>query len=176
MAGNHRWTPRTYTLEEKIALVTEIDRRYRSGDGSLRAIATALGTTETSYCNWVEAGIKPSPAPGSHTLRIYSPAEREQVVAEVTRLRGEGQSLRSACHAAGVSDNSFRRWRADTAPPSAMRAVEVTALVPVAPAAQSLATPRSASAIETLSLIAPGGYRLEGLGIESAVALLRALA
>lgn len=61
-----------------------------------------------------------------------------------------------------------------------MRPVEVTALVPVAPAALALALappPSEAPAQAAgLVLVAPGGYRVEGLAVESAAALLRALA
>jgi hypothetical protein len=166
-------------MDEKVALVTEIDRRYRAGSGSLRAIASALGTTDTSYCNWIKAGIKPSQTTGSQDRpREYSLAEREKLVAEVTRLRADGQSLRSACDAAEVSPKSFRKWQAAVGFSPVLRPVEVTALVPMAPAsaAMALVAPTSARAVETLTLVAPGGYRIEGLTIESAVALLRALA
>ena len=110
--------PRSYSGAEKFALVTEIERRFRAGEGSLQAIASRLGTCEASYHNWTKAGIRPV-----------------RPVDEVP-----------------------------------LRPVEVTALVPVTeqePAAPSR-TP--------LSLVAPGGYRLEGLSVESAAALLRALA
>ena len=61
---------------------------------------------------------------------------------------------------------------------------EVTALVPVAPAALAAAQILAlAPAVETevpgragLCLVAPGGYRIEGLAVETAAALLRALA
>jgi hypothetical protein len=55
-----------------------------------------------------------------------------------------------------------------------MRPVEVSASLPVPSTALTIFTPKPAP--ETLTLSAPGGYRLEGLGIESAAALLRALA
>lgn len=58
MAGIKGCPPVRYTQEEKVALVTEIDRRYRAGDGALRVIAASLGTTETSYYNWLKAGIE----------------------------------------------------------------------------------------------------------------------
>jgi hypothetical protein len=62
-----------------------------------------------------------------------------------------------------------------------MRPVEVTALVPVASQALSLVPPRPAveapavAPAQGLALVAPGGYRVEGLSVETAAALLRAL-
>lgn len=123
MARSHRRTLRTYTMEEKVALVSEIERRYRAGEGTLGSIARSLGTSDTSYHNWVRAGIGATPAPAP-----------------------------------------------------VMRPVEVTALVPVAPSTLSLVAPHVASVTETLTLVSPSGYRVEGLAIESAAALLRALA
>ncbi len=118
MARPRRGAPRTYTLEQKLALVTEIERRLRTGEGTVRAIAESLGTTDTSYHNWVKAGIRAS-AP-------------------------------------------------------TMRPVEVTAVVPFSRSALTVApSPKAAPA--QLALVAPGGYRLEGLCVETAAALLRAL-
>jgi transposase-like protein len=184
MAKTRRCALRTYTLEEKVALVTRIDRLYRAGGISLNAAAEAAGTTGTSYNNWLRAGIRPQPeepAPSRHPAapRPYEPAERERLVAEVERLRATGLTVPDACRAAGISIKSYRRWSATARFDPAMRPVSVTALVPVAPAeprALILAPPRPASAPEGLTLVAPGGYRIEGLGIESAAQLLRALA
>lgn len=173
MAGTHRWKARTYTAAEKVALVTEIDRRYRAGEGTLVAIARQLGTSDTNFHNWVRAGIKPVPqrlAPH----RVYSPADRERLLSEVERRRGEGKSIDAACRAVGISVKSFRSWRVDAAPAPIMRPVEVTALVPVAPPAAALTIATRAD--QTLTLLAPSGYRVEGLRIETAAALLRALA
>lgn len=180
MAGTRNWTPRTYTQEQKIALVTEIDRRHRAGLGSLKAIAASLGTTDTSYSNWLQAGIRPAPAgpspaaPFPAVHRIYSAAEREHFMAEVDRLRDEGQSLVAACRMLAISDKSYRKWKADAMPPLAMRPVEViTALVPAMPRALAIVEPPES---RTLTLLAPGGYRIEGLTTGSAAALLKALA
>lgn len=179
MSGSRPWTPRTYTPEEKSRLVTEIDRRFRAGHGTLRVIAAALGTTDTSYHNWVKAGIKPAPPATAESTtkscnRVYSPTERAQLIGEVERLRAAGHSTVSACRTLGISLESFRRWRLSAAPAPLMRPVEVTALVPVTPTAMALVAPRPAQ--HMLTLVAPGGYRIEGLSTESAAALLRALA
>lgn len=166
MAKTRRRAPRTYTHAEKIQLVTAIHRRYRAGGKSLKAIAEELGTTNTSYQNWLKAGIKPLPDEPK-PRRLYTPEQREQLMAEVDRLRREGRSLEAACKDLGISDSSYRKWREAAAPSPAMRPVEVTALVPAMPAPLAPA--------ETLCLVAPGGYRIEGLSVESAATLLRAL-
>ena len=114
-----RGAPSVYTVEERVALVTEIQRRFATGEGSIRAIATSLGTTDTSYHNWVRAGVRPPDSPP-------------------------------------------------------MRPIEVTALVPAGPAALTLA-PAPKAAPVPLTLLAPGGYRLEGLDVQAAADLLRAL-
>ena len=197
MAKTRRPASRSYTLDEKIALVTEIERRYRAGGGALSAIAAAVGTSVTSYRNWVTAGIKPAsppaPAAPSRSRLLYEPAERERLVAEVDRLRLEGRSLEAACREAGISDKSYRKWQLDAAravgfrvpsPASGpgsrqgwpeMRPVEITALVPMSQRAMTMASPLPTLVAEALTLVAPGGYRVEGLGIESAARLLRAL-
>lgn len=160
-------TRRTYTLEEKQELVVEIERRYRAGEGSLRTIAESLGTSESNYHNWLRAGIRPPKKPAAP--RQFTAAEREQLRLEVERLRDEGMSLEAACKAVGIAETSYRRWR-DDAMPLTLRPVEVTALVPAAMAAEAPAAP------QPLTLVAPGGYRIEGLAVETAAQLLRALA
>ena len=171
-----------YTLEEKIALVTEIDRLYRTGNVSLIAAANAAGTSTTSYRNWVRAGIKPrSPEPERLPRPVspppYGQVERERILAEIERLRDVGQSVKAACQAVGISTKSYHKWRCDEAPMPAMVPVEFTALVPFAPPlALLLAAPVPTIVADVLTLVAPSGYRIEGLAIESAAALLRMLA
>ena len=187
MAKARRGAPRRYTLDEKIALVTEIERRYSAGDVTLKAAANAAGTTDTSYLNWVRAGVRPAvvevPAPApkvvSSSVRRFEQGERARLTAAVGARRAAGESVRAACKAEGVGEKSYRRWVEDARPVPLMRPVEVTALVPVAPAlpaAFTLAPPRPAAEPALLTLVAPGGYRIEGLAIEAAAALLRALA
>lgn len=173
---------RTYTLEQKTALVAEVERLYRAGGRSYVAIARELGISDTSYHNWIAQGIKPTsaaaavPAPAtSKPRKIYTAAERDQLVAEVKRLHAAGQTVKEVCRAVGIGEKTFRVWRAQRRALPAMRPVEVTAVVPVASEALSLAPPQP-TAPATLNLLAPGGYRVEGLSVESAAQLLRALA
>lgn len=169
MAGIPGCAPRRYTHQEKVALVTEIDRIHRAEGGSLRTIARKLGTTETSYLNWRKAGIEPKPESKKQpNRRSYPLEERRRLLSEVERFLDQGKTLNEACLITGISDESFRRWKSDPQI-SGLRPVEITALVPIFP--EPWKPP-----VETLILIAHGGYRLEGLNIESAAVLLKALA
>lgn len=98
--------------------------------------------------------------------RQHGSAERRRIVAEIQRRReAEGRGVRSLAAEYGISENTYYNWlRAEclgTEVP--FRSVEITALVPVIPAS-------------TVSLMSPGGYRVEGLSVEDAARLLRALA
>lgn len=180
MARARRPQPRIYTREEKIAFVSEIARRYPSEGKALTAIADELGISASNYYNWLKAGIRPRSTERPAAPRPYEPAERERLLAEVDRRRAAGLGILAACREVGVSDKTYRKWREDAAPPPAMVPVEVTALVPVAPVATpsalTLAPPQPVSEPERLTLVTPGGYRVEGLGVEAAAQLLRALA
>lgn len=186
---------RTYTIEERRAIVAEIDRRYKAGKGIYRVLAAQLGVTDSDYHYWrrahpplpeasrasvtAPAASRPtSAAKASPPPPPYPPAERERLRLEVDRQRATGRSIVDACKAAGISTDSYRKWAAAAAPAPAMRPVEVTALVPAPPSppALALAPPRPAPAPERLTLVAPSGHRIEGLAVETAAALLRALA
>lgn len=167
--------PRTYTLEEKIALVTRIDELLRTGV-TKAAAAEAAGTSWTSYLNWTRAGIRPARTPVARSRDEWA-----GLVAAVQARVAEGLTIKAACLEVGISEDRFYQWRKRLAPAPPMRPVEVAdvkALVPVSPAALTLAPPRPvAQAVqEGLVLVAPGGYRIEGLAVETAAALLRALA
>ena len=158
---------RNFTREEKSAYVAEFERLYRAGGRTYASIARQLGLSESNYFAWVARGIKPSapvatPAAPSSPRIAYSPDQRGRLVAEVERLVASGQAVRAACRTAGIGEKSFRAWRNRPATPLQMREVAVTSLVPLAPPA--------------ITVVAPGGYRVEGLGVEDAARLLRALA
>jgi hypothetical protein len=159
---------RTYTQQEKVAFVSEIARRYPSEGRPLTAIADELGISASNYYNWTKAGIRPQPTDPPVAPSRYAPAERERIKHEVDRRRSAGMGIRAACREVGVSEKSYRKWRADAAPQPTLRPVAITALVPVTPAAITIKS--------ELALVAPGGYRIEGLSVEMAAELLRALA
>ena len=99
--------------------------------------------------------------------------------AEIQARCESGMDVRRACLAVGISEHRYYKWRRQLAPPPTMRPVEVTAMVPVAPTALALApahpSSETPSQVPGLVLVAPGGYRVEGLVVESAAWLLRAL-
>ena len=170
---------RSYTLEEKAALVAEVERLYQAGGRTYVSIARQLGISDTSYHTWIAAGVKPAARPVSTATAptpkvTYSPARRAELVAKIEGLHAAGQTIKEACRAVGIGEKTFRVWRARRRPLPAMRPVEVTALVPVATPALALTPANPAPA--ALTLVAPGGYRIEGLAVEDAAALLRALA
>ena len=169
---------KTYSAAEKSALVAEVERLYRVGGRTYPSIARELGLGDSTYHNWVKRGVKPTaPAIGERVMAApYTAADRTKLVAHINALRGEGQAIAPACHAVGISPKSYRKWREDaapTAPFAVMRPVEVTVLVPTAMSFVPTAPPATAPA---LALFAPGGYRVEGLSVEAAAQLLRALA
>ena len=178
---------RQYTLAERQALVAEVERLYALGGTSYVAIAHQLGIAKSSYHNWRAAGITPASAPAPQEeiappRPVYNAAARMAKVAAVEQRLAAGQTQEAACRAEGIQAKTFRHWRqqrdgrprarASSALP--LRQVAITALVPAfaAPAEPVSPTPLPPS----LSLVVPGGYRLEGLDVESAARLLRALA
>jgi transposase-like protein len=179
-----------YSRAEKSAFLAQIDRLYQAGGRTYVSIARELGLNDTSYHNWLSQGIKPTPAPApaataSATHRVFNAAERERLVADIDVLRTRGSSMKAACLAVGISDKSYRTWKAAASPRLPMRVVEMNALVPmpsvataltiVPPTGPALAGRELGGAPIALTLVAPGGYRIEGLGIETAAQLLKAL-
>ncbi len=159
-------SPRVYMQAEKVAIVTEIARRYRQEGRALAAIAEDLGISPSNYYKWRNDGISPQPAPVLSIRRPYSAADRERLKGEVERLLGDGKNLQAACQAVGISTKSFRKWCTDAEPAPILRPVELTTTIP---------SPTCASASTGLSLVSPGGFRIEGLTVETATQLLRAL-
>jgi len=90
------------------------------------------------------------------TTRIPD-AVRAPVLAYTRRQRAAGHSWARIAHAVGLSVGSLKNWSRLPAP--------ARTLVPVA-----VAMPAA-----TLVVVSPGGYRVEGLDLPTASALLRAL-
>jgi hypothetical protein len=89
-------------------------------------------------------------------------AVRQRVVAFAARARVAGWSRVRVARAIGVSVGSLRNWRHEPARlPQALVPIVVTA------------PPRPAP---VLTVVAPGGYRVEGLDVATTAALLRQLA
>jgi transposase len=85
-------------------------------------------------------------------VRSYAPERRQQ-----------GATLGEISNELGLSVRNVQRWSA-----TGRRAGRGRAIVPVA--VEVIAERRA-----TVSVVSPSGYRLEGLGLEEAVQLLRAL-
>jgi len=99
--------------------------------------------------------------PRSRTSRIPV-AVRMRVLAYARRERAAGRSWHRIARAVGVSAGSLKNW--SQTPPSART------LVPVA-----VAAPAPEVAARGLVIVSPGGFRLGGVDLPTATALLRAL-
>jgi hypothetical protein len=90
------------------------------------------------------------------------PQELRTRIVEFTRLaKTSGWSMDAVARAIGVSVGSIRNWRRDPA--------GAAALLPV-----TVVRDRKAAA-SGFQVVGPSGYRVEGLDLPAAVALLRAL-
>ena len=87
-------------------------------------------------------------------------AVRARVLAYSRRQRAAGRSWQSIARAVGVSTGSLKNW--SRMPPPARTLLPVAVAAPEAPASP-------------LVVVSPGGYRVEGLDLATATALLRAL-
>ncbi|MDB5096340.1 MAG: hypothetical protein JWM80_761 [Cyanobacteria bacterium RYN_339] len=130
-------TRRKLTLTEKARLVGEIERQYRAGIGSIRAIAQSLGIGYASYYGWVKSGIRAPGARRPSCAGHHFDEEHARLVAVVEARVAGGATVRPACRAFGIWEKSYRRWKEKFARPPVLRPGEVTALVPVALASLS---------------------------------------
>lgn len=102
---------------------------------------------------------------GRRTRGARIPEElRAEVINYARERRRCGDGVRRIARALGVSPESIRRW---TTPGAVGR---TRALVPIVVRDDRQGAP------EAVTVIAPGGYRVEGLTVVTAAALLRALA
>lgn len=93
----------------------------------------------------------------------YTAEQRAFAVAYARSGASQGRSVTASAAALGISDPSLREWmaQAGSAPGTALRSVVVkTAAASPSPSAG-------------LTLISPSGYRVRGLDVMSAAALLR---
>jgi len=99
----------------------------------------------------------------------YDVALKRRVQAWISRRRHAGASLASIGAEVGLCLETVRRWlRADLASPG-KRLARRSALVPV----RVVDEPR---AVRTVSVVSPSGFRVDGLALAEAAAMLRALA
>ncbi len=119
----------------------------------------------------------------------HTAEERVRIIAAVRAGLAVGISIRTTAHRLGITQSAFYRWvrlearsgarvsvvREDRArwsqksvEPVTTVAMRAVVIVPEAPQPATMPT--------SLSLVAPSGHRIEGLTVEAAAALLRALA
>ncbi len=91
-------------------------------------------------------------------------AVREKVLWYAERERRRGTSWRRIAATVGLSSTALQRWAA-ARPPARRRLAPVTVTEPAS------AAPAEAG----VTLVTPTGYRLEGLGLEAALGVLRHL-
>ena len=92
----------------------------------------------------------------------YSSEERDFAVAYARAGRRQGRSVTASASALGISDPTLREWMAKAkvnGTATALRSVVVKTT--------------AAAASAGLTLVTPSGYRLRGLDVASAAALLR---
>ena len=99
---------------------------------------------------------------GTSHGRRYPSGLREQILAFIQHAKSAGMAVSESCRRLGISSKQLSNWRA------AIRAAEPKALVPVKVIDEVPWT--------MLSIVAPNGYRVEGLSAEQAIELMRALA
>ncbi|ATB34552.1 transposase [Melittangium boletus] len=88
----------------------------------------------------------------------------------------KGETLKSVVERLGVSEPTLQAWRRGQTPGSKARGSEprLAGLVPVVVNEEKVpARPREGT---TLAVVSPRGWRVEGLGVEEAVEVLRRVA
>lgn len=163
---------RNYTQAERDQIIAGIRAGLTAGK---RAAVTAmeLGITESTFYRWLREKARASGSAetnaGSPERGVgYAPSEKARLIAAVEQRVARGEKAVAAAQAVGLAASTYYAWtrasRANAAPLT-LRPVTVVATE----------TSRPAASGGGLTLVAPGGYRLEGLDVASAVALLRAL-
>lgn len=162
---------RTYTQGERDRIIAKIRADLEVGK-RVKVSAAEQGISEGTFYRWVREKARGVEAQASQG---YSPEEKAHILAAIRQRIGRGEGVEAAARATGITGSSYYNWtRLEKKSVPAMRPV---ALVPAPSLAVAITSPLALTpASPELTLSAPGGYRIEGLGIESAAALLRALA
>ena len=95
----------------------------------------------------------------------YPDSLRQKIVALARERRESGAGVHRIAQSLGLSPNTLYAWLREGKTTPGLRAVDVVAT------RRRASTPRS-----TPTLITPRGFRIEGLGVQDLVTLLRALA
>ena len=118
----------------------------------------------------LRAGRQRGSLPYPETLRAFA-------VRYVAHTLEAGGTFAGAAKALGVSEPTLQAWRKGqpAAHRSAQARAQKQALVPVVVAAPKKPGGPAEGHAETLTVVAPSGFRVEGLSLEAAVQLLRRL-
>lgn len=165
---------RVYSVEDREAILAAVHAGLKLGK-SVKVTSREHGITESTFYRWererawesklaLQPPARPRPAQPSRTY--CNREDRERLIPQIRQRLDAGATVKEAARAVGVSAKSWYRWMRMAAAepessPTAFRPVELT----------------SELAVQTsgLSLLTPGGYRVEGLSVETAIQLLRAL-
>ena len=153
----------------------EIIAKIRAGlvEGKRASVTAAeLGISESTFYRWLRekargSGASEAKARSPQRGMGYAPSEKARLITAVERRIARGEKAVAAAQAVGLASSTYYAWmreRRVNAAPLMLRPVTVVAAEPNRPAASG-----------GLTLVAPGGYRLEGLDVASAAALLRSL-
>ena len=97
--------------------------------------------------------------------RSWSPTEKQKLLAEARARRQGGESWTRIAEALDVRTDALRRWMRKWPEALGLRAVQVAGL-------EGESVPRAKTG---LSVVSPEGFRFEGVDLETAVWLYRAL-
>lgn len=169
----------TYTQEERDRIITMIRAGLERGK---RAAVTAkeLGISERTFYRWLRekarGGARPAEAGAERAGRRCSSQEKVRIVSAIQRRVAAGEGVVAAARAEGISDACYYNWRREAKAHEAQAApMRPVALVPISSAAVAIAPQATSPQAGELTLLAPGGYQIQGLNVDSAARLLRAL-
>jgi transposase-like protein len=184
------------SLSEKQALIVEIERRMKVQGRGVKPVANQLGIAVSTYYMWLSAGMRPTSdrigrvpsgdmAPrkeaATRTIGESDAHERARIMAAVRAGLAEGVPIKTTTRQHGITEGVFYRWarEAGRVPvskpvPISVRSQAMVVSPPQTPAFRAV-TLSAAEPARALSLVAPSGHRIEGLSVETAAALLRAL-
>ncbi len=89
-------------------------------------------------------------------------ALREEIVSWATKLQSAGHGIADIAGTIGLSESALRRWLAPSDSSGKLRRVRVE-------------KGGSLPGLQSLVMVTPAGYRLEGLNLDQAVEVLRRL-
>ena len=111
-----------------------------------------------------------------HGAAPYSDEQRAFATAYVQAGLAQGRSLTASAEALGVSEPTLRLWRRQAAAAAGPSTLQAAAAGPSTSLRRVVVSPTIEPARSSrLTLITPGGYRVRGLDVASAAALLRVL-